>query len=70
MPSDTSNERRDVMGNNDEIILITRDEVNQLTTSPISNYDWERIREFIISDDNMWSVIDECIKNTVDEVMD
>lgn len=58
------------MGNNDEIILITRDEINQLTTSPISNYDWERIREFIISDDNMWSVIDECIKNTVDEVMD
>lgn len=58
------------MGNNDEIILITRDEINQLTTSPISDQEWERIREYIISDDNMWSVIDECIKNTVDEVMD
>ena len=58
------------MGNNDEVILITRDEINQLTTSPISDQEWERIREFIISDDNMWSVIDECIKNTVDEVMD
>lgn len=58
------------MGNNDEVILITRDEINQLTTSPISDQEWERIREYIISDDNMWSVIDECIKNTVDEVMD
>jgi ethanolamine ammonia-lyase large subunit len=58
------------MGNNDEIILITRDEINQLTTSPISDYDWERVREYIISDDNMWEVIDECIKTTLDDVMD
>jgi hypothetical protein len=70
MPSDTSNERRDVMSDPNEIVLITRDEINQLTTIPISDYDWERVREYIISDDNMWEVIDECIKTTLDDVMD
>lgn len=57
------------MSNPNEIVLITRDEINQLTTSPISDYDWEKVREYIISDDNMWSVIDECIRTTVDDVM-
>jgi hypothetical protein len=62
--------RGNVMSNPNEIVLITRDEINQLTTSPISDYDWERVREYIISDDNMWEVIDECIKTTLDDVMD
>jgi hypothetical protein len=51
-----------------EIVLVTRDEINQLTTKPISDEVWAKLYEFITSDDNMWQVIDECIKTTVDEV--
>jgi len=51
-----------------EIVLITRDEINQLTPSPISDTTWEKMYEYITSDDNMWQVIDECIKTTVDEI--
>lgn len=56
--------------NPNDIVLVTREEIDQLTDSPISDDVWERVREYIISDDNMWEVIDECIKNTVSAVCD
>lgn len=58
------------MMNPNDIVLVTREEIDQLTDSPISDDVWEKVREYIISDDNMWEVIDECIKNTVSEVCD
>jgi len=58
------------MMNPNDIVLVTREEIDQLTDSPISDDVWERVREYIISDDNMWEVIDECIKNTVSAVCD
>ena len=58
------------MMNPNDIVLVTREEIDQLTANPISDDVWEKVREYIISDDNMWEVIDECIKNTVSEVCD
>lgn len=53
---------------NDEIILVTRDEINQLTDKPISNEIWNQVYERIMSDDSIWQVVDECIKDIVDDV--
>lgn len=58
------------MMNPNDIVLVTREEIDQLTKSPISDDMWDKVREWITSDDNMWEVIDECIKNTVSEVCD
>ena len=56
------------MMNPNDILLVTREEIDQLTDSPISDKEWEQVREDIISNDDLWSHIDLVIKTAVDEV--
>jgi len=55
--------------NNDEIILFAREEADQIVGRVVSEYEWATIKEWVTTDDNMWEVIEQCIKNTVDEVI-
>ena len=50
------------------IILTDREEMNQLFDKPLTDEQWDHVREWIITDDNMWQVIDECIKNTIEDL--
>lgn len=52
-----------------EIILLHREEATQLASRVITDHEWDTIKEWIITDDNMWQVIDECIKNTINEIV-
>jgi hypothetical protein len=58
------------MMNPNDIVLVTREEIDQLTESPISDSDWEQVREDIISNDDLWSHIDHVIKTAVESVTD
>jgi len=55
--------------NNDEIILFAREEADQIVGRVVSDDEWATIKEWGTTDDNMWEVIEQCIKNTVDEVI-
>ena len=55
--------------NNDEIILFAREEADQIVGRLVSDDEWDTIKEWVTTDDNMWEVIEKCIKNTVDEVI-
>ena len=55
--------------NENEIILVAREEAEQLSGRVLTDDEWLTIREWVTTDDNMWQVIDECIKNTIDEVI-
>ena len=54
--------------NPNDIVLVTREEIDQLTASPISDDEWEQVRDEIISNDDLWAHIDLVIKTVVDEV--
>lgn len=54
--------------NPNDIVLVTREEIEQLTANPISDKEWEQVREDIISNDDLWAHIDHVIKTVVDEV--
>lgn len=54
--------------NPNDIVLVTREEIDQLTANPISDKEWEQVREDIISNDDLWAHIDHVIKTVVDEV--
>ncbi len=56
------------MMNPNDIVLVTREEIDQLTASPISDSEWEQVRDEIISNDDLWAHIDLVIKTVVDEV--
>ena len=56
------------MMNPNDIVLVTREEIDQLTTNPISDNEWEQIREDIISSDDLWAHIDLVIKTAVEDV--
>jgi hypothetical protein len=56
------------MMNPNDIVLVTREEIEQLTASPISDSEWEQVRDEIISNDDLWAHIDLVIKTVVDEV--
>lgn len=56
------------MMNPNDIVLVTREEIDQLTANPISDNEWEQIREDIISNDDLWSHIDLVIKTVVEEI--
>jgi hypothetical protein len=58
------------MINPNDIVLFTREEATQLSGKVLTDDQWLKIREWIITDDNLWEVIDECIKHTIDEVID
>ena len=51
-----------------KIVLADREEINQLFEKPLDDDQWLQVREWIITDDNMWEVIDECIKNTIQDL--
>lgn len=55
--------------NPNDIVLVTREEIDQLTANPISDNEWEQVREYIISDDDLWAHIDHAIKAVVNEVL-
>ena len=57
------------MASKNQMILIDREEAELLAERDLSDQEWQMIKEHIATDDNMWQVIDECIKNTVDEVV-
>lgn len=54
------------MMNPNDIVLVTREEIDQLTANPISDNEWEQLREDIISHDDLWSHIDRVIKEYVE----
>lgn len=51
-----------------EVVLVTRDEINQLTASPISDEDWEAVMDSLMSNDDLWAHIDHAIKTVVEDV--
>ena len=57
------------MMNPNDIVLFTREEADQLVRRVLTDDEWLKIREWITSDDNLWEVIDECIQNTINEVI-
>jgi hypothetical protein len=57
------------MDNINEMILVDREEVELLAEQDITDDQWQMIKEQIATDDNMWQVIDECIRHTVDQVI-
>jgi hypothetical protein len=57
------------MMNPNDIVLFTREEADQLVRRVLTDDEWLKIREWITSDDNLWEVIDECIQNTISEVI-
>jgi hypothetical protein len=57
------------MLNPNDIVLFTREEATQLSGRVLTDEEWLKIREWITSDDTMWEVIDECIQNTISEVI-
>jgi hypothetical protein len=56
------------MMNPNDIVLVTREELDQLTDSPISDSEWEQVRDEIISNDDLWAHIDLVIKTVVEGV--
>ena len=56
--------------NPNDIVLVTREEIEQLTDNPISDSEWEQVREEIISNDDLWAHIDLVIKTVVEGVTD
>ena len=57
------------MRNENEMILVDREEIELLAERNITDDEWQTIKEHIATDDNMWQVIDECLRITVDEVI-
>jgi hypothetical protein len=57
------------MLNTNDIVLFTREEATQLSGRVLTEDEWLKIREWITSDDTMWEVIDECIQNSINEVI-
>jgi hypothetical protein len=55
--------------NENEIILFAREEADQIAGRLLDDEEWDKIREWITTDDNMWEVIEQCIKATVEEVV-
>ena len=56
------------MMNPNDIVLVTREEIDQLTDSPISDKEWEQVRDEIFSNDDLWAHIDLVIKTVVEGV--
>jgi len=56
--------------NPNDIVLVTREEIDQLTDNPISDDEWEQLRDDIISNDDLWAHIDHAIKTAVESLTD
>jgi hypothetical protein len=57
------------MLNLNDIMLFTREEATQLSNRILTDEEWLTIRSEITTNDTMWEVIDDCIKNIIDEVI-
>jgi hypothetical protein len=57
------------MLNQNDIVLFTREEATQLSDRILTDEEWLTIRSEITTNDTMWEVIDDCIKNIIDEVI-
>lgn len=56
------------MVNQNEIVLFSREEAEQTLNRQLTDFEWEKLREWITTDDNMWSVIDESISQTLKDL--
>ena len=52
-----------------EIILFAREEADQIAGRLLDDEEWDKVREWITTDDNMWEFIEQCVKATVEEVV-
>jgi hypothetical protein len=57
------------MLNLNDIVLFTREEATQLSDRILTDEEWLTIRSEITTNDTMWEVIDDCIKNIIEEVI-
>lgn len=57
------------MSDNKTIVLTDREEIENLVGRTLTDEEWDKMYEWITTDDNMWSVIDECLRTTIDEVL-
>lgn len=57
------------MLNLNDIMLFTREEATQISDRILTDEEWLKIRSEITTNDTMWEVIDDCIKNIIDEVV-
>jgi hypothetical protein len=55
--------------NLNDIVLFTREEATQLSDRILTDEEWLTIRSEITTNDTMWEVIDDCIKNIIEEVV-
>jgi hypothetical protein len=58
------------MLNTNDIVLFTREEATQLSGRVLTEDEWLKIRSEITTNDTMWEVIDECIQNSINAVLD
>jgi hypothetical protein len=58
------------MLNPNDIVLFTREEATQLSGRVLTDEEWLTIRSEITTNDTMWEVIDECIQNSINAVLD
>jgi hypothetical protein len=56
------------MASKNEMILLDRDEAEAIAERELTDQEWQVIKEELATSDTMWQVIDEFIKQTVDEV--
>ena len=54
--------------NPNEIILFSREEAEQQLKRPLTDSEWEQLREWITTDDNLWSAIDHSIFQTLEHL--
>lgn len=54
----------------DSITLLDKEAITNIIGREPSEAEWEKIYEWVTTDDNMWSVIDQCIKDTIFECVD
>jgi hypothetical protein len=57
------------MLNPNDIMLFTREEAVQLSGQVLTDEQWKLIKREIVTNDTMWEVIDECIQNSINEVI-
>jgi hypothetical protein len=51
-----------------KIILYSKDEAESHAEKELTSKEWESVYIAIMQDENMWQVIDECIKTTLDDL--
>ena len=57
------------MASKNEMILLDRDEAEAIAERELTNQEWQVLNEELATSDTMWQVIDEFVKQTVDEVI-